>query len=402
VTENKSLIIDCDPGCDDALGIMLAVRKGSYREIIITTTAGNVPVARTTINAQKIASLACVGLEKPPEIAIYQGSSTSLIGNAPNVMSVHGRDGMGDVPHRLYSLPSGTKLIPIEPEKSAVEFLRNIATETNQYDLVCTGPLTNLATALSLAPDPEALLKKFNKVVVMGGSFNMRGNVTPTAEFNFFFDPIAVKIVLDLWKKVYQTGDNKDKNKIILVPLDITERVQLHKQHFIVDDKFLHRGRCMQAMLQKYFRFHSFSERGLVNDCAKGTCSHSHSQLSQCEYLNRRDITEKIKKERYIGKSGNKHLPEFCYLHDPLAVYLAVIDGASGLQNGLEEARISIHTNDDEMRGSLYQIDRKVSYSTRDSYTDGTMVKFLSPNEVKPGDLKNFRKDLLSACGWLP
>lgn len=391
----KVLIIDCDPGCDDALALLLAIRKGGYEKIVITTVAGNVPVERTTFNARKIATLARHNSTiDSKSIEVYRGSAISLMGTAPNVTSVHGRDGLGDVPDKLCP----PKNVAYAPENgNAMNFYLRLAKEsTKQYDLVCTGPLTNLANALNLSPDPRKLLEKFNKIVVMGGAFNYRGNITPTAEFNFFFDPIAVQIVLNTLKTFF---DKDSYKKIVFVPLNVTEKVQLARREINEDEsKKDEIGKWTLCMLQKYFRFHAFGGPAILKDlCANYTCS--HDKLSCCTPKDRNDyenLFDMISGMRQRGNSGNKLLPTFCYLHDPLAVYYAVFQW----NITLKPANISVHTGNDEMRGTVIVHDPgKVSLSDRKAYTKGTDVQYLSPENIPIADIIAFKKVLFDACG---
>lgn len=396
---DKTLVIDCDPGCDDALALLLAIRSGIYQKIIITTVAGNVPVNRTTHNACKIAALATHGLEKRPEIEIYRGSAISLMGTAPNVTSVHGRDGLGDVPLKLY--PQGVRKAEGNPsveKRSAVEFLKDMVPEGGTCDLVCTGPLTNIANAISLSPDPQQLLMKFDKIVVMGGVFKHRGNITPSAEYNFFFDPVAVKIVLDVIKK----ADEKDKkllmDKVVFVPLDVTERAQLRWDD-IENVRKNEVGIWVSAMLQKYFQFHVYGAQVIAD--IKDTYEEALRTEKLSSLLFKKDddyktIWKKVRDARMRGKSGNKLLPRFSYLHDPLAVYFTMNYDLTLT----EDAPIAIHTGDDSMRGSVIIVDEKVSLSTRPAYTKGTKVRYLTPDKVLLRYAAEFKRTLQDACGF--
>lgn len=389
---DKILIIDCDPGCDDALALLLAIRKGNYKQIIITTVTGNVPVERTTYNAQKIASLALYKLDNKPDIFIHKGAGVSLIGIAPNVMSVHGRDGLGDVPMKLY--PQNLRISPVNNFLSAVELLRKIIDEPNgsSYDLVCTGPLTNLAMALSLSKNPRNIINRFDKIVVMGGAFKSRGNITPTAEFNFFFDPIAVKILLDALKNCPQ---EKVLERVVFVPLDVTEKAQLIWKEIDGKAQSNEIGLWTSCMLQKYFLFHAFGAQILKNNCSTYSCEREKLICCQFEKDDYKKMKDNIKNDRLIGKSGREHLPRFSYLHDPLAVYFAM----NYNKDYIESERIAVHTNDDDLRGSLAIIPDKVSLSEKGAYTKGTKVSYLSPDNVLVSYIAQFKEALLDACG---
>lgn len=401
--DNKKLIIDCDPGCDDALALLLAIGSNTYQEIFITTVAGNVPVERTTQNAKKIASLALHRLDSgstvAPLIRVYRGSAVSLAGLAPNVTSVHGRDGLGDVPVNLY--PSKLTLLSAE-DCSAVEFLKCLPSSSYKYDLVCTGPLTNIAMALSLSPAPNKLLDKFNSIVVMGGVFKQSGNITPAAEFNFFFDPLAVQVFLNILKE-YEFPPER----ITFVPLDVTERVQLtffdyYTDSFEIDEEETKKdpiGMWTLCMLQKYFYFHAFSAKILSPECALNKCN--HDVLSKCKLWRAGKYTE-IKKQignsRKSGSSGIKKLPRFCHLHDPLAVWY-MIKKDTEMNNVTEKKVISIHTGNNEMRGTVIVEDIKSSLYNRNPFTKGKEVSYLLPKKIKLQSIKNFKEKLFIICG---
>lgn len=399
--KNITLIIDCDPGCDDALALLLAIRSNSYNKIIITTVAGNVPVERTTRNARKIASLARYKIENACDIEIYRGNAVSFAGLAPNVTSVHGRDGLGDVPINLY--PPDLEEIDVK-KCSAVEFLRNLASSPDdKYDLVCIGPLTNIAMALSLTSKPKKLLEKFNKIVVMGGAFKQRGNITPSAEFNFFFDPTAVQVFLNMLKKC-----DIPSGKVVFVPLDVTERAQLtffdyYKGKYEIDEQETKKdsiGMWTLCMLQKYFNFHAFGAKILAQDCAFNNCGDKHEFLSECVYWIQGEydmITKTIEDSRMSGSSGRKKLPRFCYLHDPLAVWYMIKEN----ENILEEATISVHTGNDDMRGTVIIEDEKYSLYNKEPFMKGTEVSYLSPEKIEPSLIKNFKNDLYRYCGLI-
>ena len=180
----KRLIIDTDPGVDDAHAILLALAHPDVQVEAITTVNGNVNIDLTTANALKILDVA----EK--DIPVYRGCDRPLINRPVYAAYVHGADGLGDC-----GLPASKKLVQAE---HAVNALIRLANENpGELTLVAIGPLTNLAVALNL--DPE-LPKKFKQLVVMGGAIYSKGNAEMlTAEFNIHNDPEAAHIVFSSW-----------------------------------------------------------------------------------------------------------------------------------------------------------------------------------------------------------
>lgn len=176
--KKRPIIIDCDPGHDDAVMLMLAIGSDLFDIKAITTSAGNQTQAKTLKNALKIMALAGT------DIPVYKGADKPLFRELIIADYVHGEMGM-DGP----SLPEPT----LQPEPlSAVEAIAAILTESEEtITLVPTGPLTNIATFLLAYPH---LKDKVERISIMGGGA-FRGNMTPTAEFNIYVDPEAAAIV---------------------------------------------------------------------------------------------------------------------------------------------------------------------------------------------------------------
>ncbi|HEX9675910.1 MAG TPA: nucleoside hydrolase [Anaerolineales bacterium] len=181
------LVIDTDPGVDDAHAIMLAAAHPEVRIEAVTTVAGNVNLERTTDNACKILDL--LGLETP----VYRGSPRPLVFPTSHASYFHGEDGLGD---------SGYPASPrrAEAEHAALALIRLAEESPGELTLAAIGPLTNLALALRLDPD---LPGKYRELMVMGGAVRAMGNTqNHSAEFNFYTDPEAAHIVLDGWPGV--------------------------------------------------------------------------------------------------------------------------------------------------------------------------------------------------------
>jgi len=178
------LIIDTDPGVDDAEAILLAAAQPGVTIEALLTVGGNVGIAHTTMNACRILDL--IG----SDAAVYRGCDSPLLYPSEDAAYVHGLDGLGDVGFA----PSTRAVEPLHASLALLELTRRAE---GLLTLVCLGPLTNLALALKLDPQLPARVKN---LVVMGGAVSGRGN-TPriAAEFNFFADPEAAHIVCRDW-----------------------------------------------------------------------------------------------------------------------------------------------------------------------------------------------------------
>lgn len=191
----KKIIIDCDPGIDDALALLLAAGSPSLQVLAVTTVAGNRPVATTAVNGRKIMDLA--GLHQVP---VYAGAALPLGYREARCNLVHGEDGLGGVDVGAAS--------PVQEGHAANRLIELLLSHPDQsIELVATAPLTNLALAESLSP---GILRRAKRLLIMGGALRFPGNITPAAEFNFYADPVAAEMVL-------AAGANT-----VLFPLDVT------------------------------------------------------------------------------------------------------------------------------------------------------------------------------------
>ncbi len=173
------IILDCDPGHDDAVALLLAARHPEIELLAVTTVAGNQAVDKTTRNALKVCALANLR-----HIPVARGMDRPLVRSIKHAADIHGASGMDgpDVPEP-----------DIEPVAShAVDLLiEMLLASAGDITLVPTGPLTNIAAAISKQP---AIVPKIKAISLMGGSIGS-GNVTPAAEFNIHTDPEAASIV---------------------------------------------------------------------------------------------------------------------------------------------------------------------------------------------------------------
>lgn len=185
----KRLVIDTDPGVDDALALMLAFADAGTRVEAITVVAGNVGLERTVPNACTILDVLNVD---PAATPVFRGCDRSLLGDRVAATS-HGADGLGDC-----HFPPSSR--PVEAEHASLALVRLANESPGELTLVALGPLTNLALAISLDPD---LPRKYRRLVVMGGAVRATGNMpNPSTEFNVSSDPEAAAIVLQRWPGV--------------------------------------------------------------------------------------------------------------------------------------------------------------------------------------------------------
>ncbi|KGM51578.1 nucleoside hydrolase [Lysobacter concretionis Ko07 = DSM 16239] len=174
------LLIDTDPGVDDALALLMAFNDERHEVVGLTIAAGNVGLAHTVGNALKLCDVAGV------DVPVFAGCAGPLLHPALDAAYVHGQDGFGDIGYT----PSTRRA---ETEHAALAILRLSHQYAGKLRLVALGPLTNLALALKLDP---SLPSRIGRLVVMGGAVSAHGNMTPAAEFNIAFDPEAAHIVL--------------------------------------------------------------------------------------------------------------------------------------------------------------------------------------------------------------
>ena len=196
----RKLIIDCDPGQDDAINLFLALPPTDEYEILgITVVAGNVGLEKVSRNARLLCELT-----GRTDIPVYEGCAEPLKLPLVTAEDVHSRDGLEGV--ELYE-PSVKA-----QAQHAVDFIIEtlMAEEDSSITLVPTGPLTNIAAALIKEPN---IVPKIKEIVLMGGALREGGNITPSAEFNIYVDPHAAQIVLE-------SGVN-----CIVFGLDVTHQV---------------------------------------------------------------------------------------------------------------------------------------------------------------------------------
>lgn len=242
----RKIILDCDPGIDDALAIAFACGHPGLELLGLTTVGGNVDLAKTTANALSVRDF--VGC---PDVPVVAGSPAPLLRPVLDARHVHGESGLGGA--RLPAAVSGPR------DGHAVDFLVDtIGAAAGEITLVATGPLTNIALAVRREP---RLVSQVRNFVIMGGSAG-RGNVTPAAEFNIAADPEAAAIVFGAGWTVTMVG------------LDVTHQVRATAG---VQERMGSLGRLGADLLLPAlsgYRYEAAAALGLAPGAAEGPAVH--------------------------------------------------------------------------------------------------------------------------------
>lgn len=194
----QAIILDCDPGQDDALAILLALGSADEIDLLaITTVAGNVPLALTSANALRIVELA-----GRKDVPVHAGCSRPILRPLETAEHVHGKSGLNGA-----VLPNPTT--PLAPEHAVDAIIAHVMRRPEKTVTLCPiGPLTNVALAIVKEP---AVAARLQRIVLMGGAIGL-GNVTPAAEFNIHVDPHAARVV-------FEAGV-----PLVMLGLDVTHR----------------------------------------------------------------------------------------------------------------------------------------------------------------------------------
>lgn len=197
--KKRKVIIDSDPGIDDAAAIAIMVHSDQVEVPLITTVTGNVSIDKTTYNAQRL--MALFGKQIP----IARGASHPLMRDPVDASGVHGETGMDG-----YDFPEADDSLLLE--ESAVEALRRVIMSSDEkVTLMPIGPLTNIALLFREYPEVKANIEE---IVTMGGSTS-RGNMSPYSEFNYHVDPEAAKIVYESGLSITMAGLNIDSKALL-------------------------------------------------------------------------------------------------------------------------------------------------------------------------------------------
>ena len=201
---SRKIILDCDPGHDDAIAIMLAVASPELDVLGVTTTYGNVSLENTTQNALKILELC------GSKVPVYAGASQPLVRNRISAEFVHGKSGL-DGPE----LPAPARVA--EPMRAAEFIIESVLAHPDEVTLCPVGAMTNVALAMRLEPRIVPLIQE---IALMGGGTEL-GNWTPAAEFNILCDPHAARIIFESGVKITMFGLNVTHQALAL-PQHIT------------------------------------------------------------------------------------------------------------------------------------------------------------------------------------
>lgn len=193
MSKKEKIIIDTDPGIDDALAILYALSKEHFDVLSVHTVSGNVGIEHTTRNARGI-----LGMVEANEIPVYQGAAQPLVSDIELASNIHGKNGLHGYEFK------DEDLAPLAEKNSLEAYVDILTAAAEPVTIVAIGPLTNIAILLAGYPH---LKEKIKGIAIMGGSIGA-GNATPAAEFNFFADPHAARIVFDSGVPLLMAGLN--------------------------------------------------------------------------------------------------------------------------------------------------------------------------------------------------
>ena len=217
----RKVIIDCDPGIDDSLAILLAMSSPELDVLGITTVSGNVTSdvgAKNTLHALQM----CSSLDTP----VYEGEKYPLVRELITAQDTHGEDGIGE------NFYEDVKDVIIR--NNAVDFITKTLKENKDVSIIALGPLTNIAKALQ--KDKEAF-DNMDEFISMGGAFRVEGNCSPVAEFNYWVDPHAANYVFqNLSQKIHMVGLDVTR-KIVLTPniIEFINRLDKNMAKYITE-----------------------------------------------------------------------------------------------------------------------------------------------------------------------
>lgn len=233
--KKRKVIIDCDPGIDDSLALMLALASPELEVVGITIVCGNVPADLGAENALKI-------LERMNrlDIPVYLGAEQPLKRDYISAQDTHGMDGMGET---HYPKAQQGQILAKGADFMVQSLLK---AEDESLSIIALGPLTNIAQALQ---QNQQAFKKIDRLVSMGGSFKSHGNCSPVAEYNYWCDPDAAQYVFE---KIGEIG-----KKIEMVGLDVTREIVLTPSLLSYIKRINpEKGTFVESIVQFYFDFH--------------------------------------------------------------------------------------------------------------------------------------------------
>lgn len=237
--DRQRIILDCDPGVDDAIAILLALASPEIDLLGITCVTGNKDISLTAPNALRICALA-----DRSDIPVHAGCSRPIMGPYQRKWpSVHGNDGLCDL-----DLPGTPGTLASE---HGVDFIiRQVLSAPGEISLCVIGPMTNIALAIVKAPE---IVPHVRSIVFMGGAAFCPGNTSPRAEFNFIVDPEAAEIVMSAGIPLVMLG------------LDVTRKVQIQEKHIVALE---HAGSVAATTVGALLRAYGSNDPCLHDPCA--------------------------------------------------------------------------------------------------------------------------------------
>ncbi|MGV0168544.1 pyrimidine-specific ribonucleoside hydrolase RihA [Furfurilactobacillus sp. WILCCON 0119] len=240
------IILDCDPGHDDALAMMMAIASPKIELAAVTTSAGNQTPAKTLNNALRLLTLM-----KRQDIPVAAGNQTPLVQPLATAGNVHGESGLDGA-----ELPDPT----FEPQsRPAIELMAETVRNSQEpVTLVVTGPMTNVALFLRVYPE---LAKQLKQIVYMGGAMGL-GNWTPSVEFNIYVDPEAAKIVMN------------SGIPMVMAPLNVTHQAQIMKDEITAIGKINNPvAHAFEGLLNFFERYHEAPKWGFTGAQLHDPCT---------------------------------------------------------------------------------------------------------------------------------
>lgn len=229
---NRKVIIDCDPGIDDSLAIMMALNSNELDVIGITIVCGNSPVELGFENAKRI-----LKHMNRLDVPVYMGANKPLKKEYVNALDTHGQDGLGE--------SFLDQVVGYEQSMNAVEYLSSILSKES-VNVIAIGPMTNLAHLIEY---DERAFNNIDTLVSMGGNYKSHGNCSPVAEYNYWEDPEAASIV---YKQMEKTN-----KKIHMIGLDVTRKIVLTPELLnYLEELNFEQGDFIRKITKFYFKFH--------------------------------------------------------------------------------------------------------------------------------------------------
>ncbi|MBA2272627.1 MAG: nucleoside hydrolase [Actinobacteria bacterium] len=256
----QKIILDCDPGHDDALALLLAHAHPAVELLAVTTVAGNQTLDKTTLNARRVMSVAGI-----KEVPVAAGAARPLMRDQLTAPEVHGQSG-------LEGWPFDEPEVGLDP-RHAVDLIAETVAACDEVTLVPVGPLTNIALALHRHP---GVMAKVKDIVLMGGSSGL-GNTTPAAEFNIHADPEAAHIV-------FSSG-----LPVTMVPLDLTHQAMVTPQILEQVRAVGNRVADMAAALLGFYSQAIDDADGLSGAALHDPCAVArviHPEIVECKRVN--------------------------------------------------------------------------------------------------------------------